>query len=70
MVQKFYDLVSLEVCAGWVTESSVYMEVGFIEVAYAFWHMIFEVAVGSGYLDSVLGSDLCTGYNDLFVPID
>ena len=48
MVQKFYDSVSLEVYTGWVTESSVYMQVGFIEIAYTFWHMIFEFAVGLG----------------------
>ena len=46
------------------------MKIGFIKVAYTFWHMIFEVAVGSSCWCSVLGSDLCTGYSDLSVPVD
>ena len=42
-----YDSVSLEVYAGWVNGSSLYMQVGFIKVAYTLWCMIFKVATGS-----------------------
>ena len=69
-VRGFYDLVFLEVYAGWFKGSSIYTQVGFIEVVYTFWHMIFEVEVGSGCWCSVLGSDLCTGYSDLSIQVD
>ena len=36
---------------------------------YTFWHVPFEVTVSSGCWCSVLGSDLCTGYNDPSVPV-
>ena len=32
--------------------------------------MPFEVTISSGCWCSVLGSDLCTSYSDLFVPVD
>jgi len=70
VVHRFYDSVSLEVYAGWAKGSSVYTQVFFIKVAYTFWHMNFEVTVSSGCWCNVLGSYLCTGYNDLSVPID
>ena len=34
LIQRLYDSESLEVYAGWVEGSSVYMQVFFIEVAY------------------------------------
>lgn len=44
----FYDLVSLEVYIGWAKGSSVYTKVGFIEEAYIFCQMTFDVTIGNG----------------------
>lgn len=70
LIKKFYVSVVLKVHVGLVKGSSVYMEVGFSEVVYSFWCMIFKVTTGSGWWYRFLGSAQCSGYNDLTVHIN
>lgn len=70
LIQNFIFALVLKVYAGFINGSSIYTEFGFSQVAYTFWCMVFEVTVGSEWWCSVQGSNLCTSYSDLFVPVD
>ena len=61
LIQKSYVSVGFKVYTSLVKGSSVYTQVGFSKVAYAFWCMIFEVAVGSEWWCRFLVSAQCFG---------
>ena len=70
LIQKFYVSVVFEVYAGLGKGSSIYMQVGFIKVTYAFWCMILEVVASYEWWCRFLGSTQCSSDNDLIVQID
>jgi len=67
LIQKFMFVVALEVYAGLINGSSVYMQFGFIQVAYTVWCMVSEVTASSEWWCGFLGSTQCSGDSDLIV---